>query len=114
MARNREHVIEAGCDSVVLGSEVASALLIRSVQDIGVSEVISELLSAKRGAELYRAPVDPALVGGNYGQVVRAMAERSQPVLGLARNHDVMVYPADETIIEPGDELFLVGRPADD
>jgi voltage-gated potassium channel len=47
-SENAEHLTHAGCDAVIDKESTIANLLVRSVQDIGVSDVITELLSRGR------------------------------------------------------------------
>ncbi|MDH5671030.1 MAG: ion transporter [Myxococcales bacterium] len=112
-ADNREHLIAAGCETVVEGNELTSALLIRSVQDRGIGQVISELLSSRRGAEIRRCEVEPSFIGKRYRDFALDRAAAGSPVLGLVRAGQVLVNPDPELAIEAGDHAFVIARPHD-
>jgi voltage-gated potassium channel len=105
---NREHLEDAGCSSVIDLSSLTSTLIARSVQDVGISELVSDLLTNKRGSEIYRVPVDDRFVGGTYGQYVSAMVERNRSVLGILRQGETTLHPAAGLVLQAGDEAFVV------
>lgn len=110
-ADNHEHLSVAGCSAVVEGNAVTSALLVASVQDSGISDLVSYLLSSTRGSELHRAPVPASYIGGPYRDFAVAMAAQSKPVLGIAKGGQVAVNPAPDTILEQDDDAFIAARP---
>jgi len=107
---NRDLLSDAGCDAVVDLNGIASALITRSVQDAGVSDVISELLSNKRGSEIYRISVRDELVGKSWRDFVHAMLERECTALGLVRGEQIRMNPGLGFVLEKGDEVFVVSE----
>ena len=85
---HKEFLLRAGCDSVIDSHALASTLLVRSAQDLGVAEVVEELLTNKHGSEilshprrrvrgpelprLLRRPARPRLHGPRAGPRARA------------------------------------------
>jgi voltage-gated potassium channel len=94
---NREHLVAAGADAVIEGQLVASALLMRSVRDAGVVELVTDLLTSQEGSEIRRQRVPQAFLGGSYGAYAGALGAESRPVLGLVRRGQVLVNPPPAT-----------------
>ncbi len=108
--QNREHLEAAGCDSMVNVSIVAARLLLRSVQDLGVCELVEDLLTNKGGSELYRVGVDPAREGPTYRDyVVRSMDAR-RTVVALLRDGAILVHPEPSLALAAGDEAFVISE----
>jgi voltage-gated potassium channel len=107
---HREFLRRAGCDAVVDSQAVASTLLVRSVQDLGVSEVVEELLSNKLGSEIYRVRIPDAHVGSTFRDFCVAMLDGGSSVIGLARGRRNLLNPSNDTTIEAGDEAFVVAK----
>ena len=105
---NREHVTFAGCDAVIDKSSTIAHLLVRSVQDIGVSDVVAELLATDRGSELYRVPVAEEYHGATFREYAVAMIDERASVVGLVRGDKHMINPDPDTILEPADDAFVV------
>lgn len=110
-AENQEHLATAGCQVTVEGNALTSALLVASVQDRGVSDLVQYLISSERGSELHRVPVPERYVGGAYRAFAVEMAGESRPVLALARGSEMLVNPDPETPLVLGDEAFIAARP---
>ncbi len=107
---NHEHMTFAGCDAVIDKGTTIANLLVRSVQDIGISDVMTELLTAEVGSELYRIPVESAFVGKAFREYAIHMLDASCSVIGLARGHTNLLNPAPDCIIEPADHAFVVAK----
>jgi Trk K+ transport system NAD-binding subunit len=105
---NREHLLFAGADALVNDTETIANLLVRSVQDIGVSDVICELIASEVGCEIYRVPVEPAFVGKAWRDYASALVDRRQSALGLARDGTPILNPDPDEPLRVGDEAFLV------
>ena len=105
---NREHLDAAGCDAVIDALSVASGLLVRGVQDVGVPELVAHLLTNDMGSEVYRVPVDPAFVGKSYRDYVIDNLDRKQTVVGLRREEQMILQPGPELTIEKGDHAFII------
>jgi voltage-gated potassium channel len=108
--KNREVLVDAGCDSAVGSTELASALLVRSVQDIGAFELVIDLLTNRGGAEFYRVPVPKEFVGKSYRDYALAMLDRSVSVVALARGSELFVNPELATRLETGFDAFVVAK----
>lgn len=107
-ADNKEHLSYAGVDALVDDNRTIANLLVRSVQDEGVADVVSELLSSQVGSEFYRVAIPHAFVGKSFGEYAKAMVEESCAVLGIARGDDNMINPNSELSLVEGDDAFVV------
>ena len=105
---NRELLVAAGADAVVDLSGVASALMSRSVQELGVGDVVSELLSTRRGSEIYRIAVEETFAGKTWREYATAMIERGCTALGVVRGREIRLSPALDYTLEKSDEVFVV------
>ena len=107
---NHEHLEEVGCDAVIDLVALGAMLLVRGVQDVGVTEVIEDLLTNAGGSELYRVVVPDEMWGKTYRDYALAMMESECAVIGLARGETRMLNPSlDERIVE-GDHAFVVAK----
>ena len=107
---NREHLTYAGCDALVDDVKTIANLLVRSVQDIGISDVVAELITSELGSEFYRIAVDSHWVGKSYGEFAKAMVEQRYSVIGLARDGEHLINPETSVTVTAGDEAFIVAR----
>jgi voltage-gated potassium channel len=109
-SENAEHLTHAGSDAVIDKETTVANLLVRAVQDIGVSDVVTELLSSAVGSALYRAPIDPTFTGGSYRDYCVSMIDLGCSVIGVVRGHANLVNPGPDTVIEKGDEAFVIAK----
>lgn len=107
---HREFLRRAGCDAVVDTQAVASTLLVRSVQDVGVSDVVEELLSNKKGSQIYRLSLLEEHVGTTFKDLTVLLLERGCTLIGLARGREHLINPDFDLRVESGDEAFVVAK----
>lgn len=107
-AANKEHLDSAGCDAVIDSVSVSSGLLVRGVQDVGVPELITHLLSSDLGSEIYRVTVEPRFVGKTYREFVIHNLDRLQTVVALRRKGKTILQPTAGFVIEEGDDAFII------
>ncbi|WP_189220612.1 CASTOR/POLLUX-related putative ion channel [Streptomyces ruber] len=98
--------LAAGDSALVVDAEdIAVRLVAQSHRQTGLSSVFNELLSFM-GNEFYFRE-EPALVGSTYGETLNAY-ELGIPA-GLRRSHgEVLLNPAMDTVVEPGDQVLLI------
>lgn len=113
-SENREHLEAAGCDAVVDAGSLASSLLVRAIQDLGVGALVEEMLSNTHGeVELYRAPC-AAWAGQPYGDMATTLLSRRVTVVGLLRAGKHRLAPEPGLTVEAADEVFaLAADPPD-
>ncbi len=109
-AKHRSIVSEAGANAAVSTSLVVSALLVRSVQDLGAFDLVMELLSNEAGSEFYRVPIPSEFTGKDFRDYAHAMIERAISVVALARDGGMTVNPEPGTKLAAGDQAFVVAR----
>ncbi|MEM9190721.1 MAG: ion transporter [Myxococcota bacterium] len=107
---HREQLVAAGCDAVVDLAGITSNLLVRSVLDVGVCDVVSELLSTSEGCEIYRIDAPKELVGATWKDASIKLLEDDCTLLGVLRTGAISVNPGKGYSIKSGDELFVVSE----
>ncbi len=109
-SQNHEHLEEVGCDAVIDFGALGAMMLVRGIQDIGVTEVVEDLLSNATGSELYRVRVSEAFVGKTYRELAIAMIDDDVSVIGIERGEQRLLNPDRETVLLDSDHLFVVAR----
>jgi voltage-gated potassium channel len=107
---HREYLRRAGCDSVVDNQAIASTLLVRTTQDVGVAEVLEELVRNGSGAELYRVRVPSDYVGLSVRDFCVAMLDRGCMVIGIERGGQRLLNPDRDLRVQPDDDAFVVAH----
>ncbi len=105
---NREHFDAVGCDAIIDGVSVSSGLLVQGIQDIGVADLITHLLSNDQGSEVYRVPVDPGFIGRPYRDFVVDNLSRKQTIVALQRKEKMILQPAPDLALADGDSAFII------
>jgi len=109
---NREHLSYAGATTMVNERYTIANLLVRSVQDVGVSDLICELLASEIGSEIYRVAVPAEYVGRPFSSLARAALAERRTVIGIAPREGpaVLLAPEPERVLEESDDYFVVSR----
>ncbi|MEM6787218.1 MAG: NAD-binding protein [Myxococcota bacterium] len=109
---NREHLTYAGATTTVNERYTIANLLVRSVQDEGVSKLMCELLASEVGSEIYRVPVPADYVGRPFSALARASLAARRTVIGIAPRDGsgAVLSPDPERPLAADDAYFVVSR----
>ena len=107
---NREHLTYAGCNALIDDTYTIANLLVRAVQDVGVSDVVCELIASEVGSELYRTSVGQSWAGKTFLDYATAMVDKGICVVGLWRDGRHQVNPDPDVILRDDDQVFVVSR----
>jgi voltage-gated potassium channel len=103
----------AHADEIIVGSELSSRLISRATLHHGMSKVISELLSARYGNELYSLTVPAALIGRPFLEVFIDIKQRYDSIV-VAVQHgeegEVLTNPPGAYCLVAGDRLIVVAQ----
>ena len=80
-AENREHLVRANVDEIIVRGESAGSLLATSAVSPGVSDSISLLLNNQDENKLWRIPVPSKYIGQAFGELAIHLRERSGALL---------------------------------
>ncbi|MEM9694138.1 MAG: ion transporter [Myxococcota bacterium] len=105
---NREHLDHAGADAIIDTRPTIANLLVRSVQDEGVADVVYELIESEFGSELYRVPLSEGFIGRSFRDYARAAIDEGHAALGIARGQQSMLNPEPDLTLVEGDEAYVV------
>lgn len=75
-----------------------------------MSDVVSELLAADRGSEIYRVPIAEDFIGKTYREYAIAMLDASCSVVGLAVGTERSVNPPPSTVLTEAHDAFVIAR----
>jgi voltage-gated potassium channel len=107
---NREHLMYAGCDAIIDDGTTIANLLVRSIQDVGVSDVVTEIITSEIGSEIYRVPISNHYVGKPWREYAKDMVEDEMAALGFARGDENIINPEPDMTLEKGDAAFVVSK----
>lgn len=109
--KNEQHCKRANADEIIVGSEISSHLLATAVMDHGMSTIVSELLSARYGNDLFAMPAGKAQLGSSFLDVMVEMKkEYNATVLGIQKGAggELISNPDQNYSLEQGDYLVLM------
>lgn len=98
----------AKADEIVSAVSLRAELMVQGLQDPGINDLIEEILTNTRGAQLYVHTI--AEFTGTY----EALLERLRKVgnfapIGLVHDDKRRLLPPPDTAVVPGDKLILLG-----
>lgn len=110
---NEQHCRRANADEIIVGSELSSHLLATAAIDHGMSTVVTELISARYGNDLFSVAAPDRYIGMNYLEMMVAMKqEYKATLLGIqkGRGGDLQANLDHDYIIAANDYLVLISR----
>ncbi len=111
--KNVQHGRRAHADEIIVGHELSSHLIASAAIDHGISNVVSELLSAQYGNELCSIGLPEGMEGKPFLDIfVRMKKEYRSIVLGIkrAKSGELISNPPAEMIIRAGDRLIVIAN----
>jgi voltage-gated potassium channel len=97
---------KTGCDRIVCTSRLGAYFLNQELVNPGVQEVIEDLLSAQRGQNIYLIEVSQQRP---IGEIVELCRQKRHLVLGIRTPAEVLLNPATNITVQPGDRVITVG-----
>jgi voltage-gated potassium channel len=112
-AVNRDSIIPletAGVDNVVCLETLVPPIIVQSILDPGIPEVISQLSSKLKNQQLYVAllPFDGLRYYGSIRKNVASSVDVPIVLVGLLRNGEPLLNPSDSIEILDGDRLVYI------
>ncbi len=110
---NEQHCRRAKADEIIVGSELSSHLLATAAMDHGMSTIVTELISARYGNDLFSVSVPEKFVGKPFLDVMVAMKKEYQAmVLGIqkGRGGELVANPDQDYRVEKSDYLVLIAK----
>ncbi|WP_163335762.1 TrkA family potassium uptake protein [Desulfopila sp. IMCC35008] len=110
---NEQHCRRANADEIIVGSELSSHLLATAATDHGMSTIVSELISARYGNDLFSVFLPAGYTGKPYLDVmVEVKKEYGATALGIqkGRGGELLTNPEQDYVICEGDYLVLMAR----
>jgi voltage-gated potassium channel len=110
-AKNATHGKLAGADELIISGALTTNLLVRAALDHGVTEVVTELLTA-HGHELYLTPVPPGVVGWVYIEALQLIKTQHDALIVAVQNQqgELITNPAADYPLNKQDQLYLIAE----
>lgn len=110
--RNRQHLQRAGADTIICTGEISSRLLVQASVSRHSIELLQEVLTNRRGNEIYEIQVPSFLTGRTFGEALQEVYRRRGILLGLFRENTVLTNPDAGLVLIPGDVLIYLAQEA--
>lgn len=108
-SENMKLLRAARADEIVSTASLRAELIVQGLQAPGVNELIEELLSNTRGAQIYVLPVSE--FRGTYDALREQLRRKGNYVaLGVVHQGVRRLLPPGDAPVEPGDSLILVAE----
>lgn len=110
---NIQHCQRAQADEIIVGNELSSHLIASAAIDHGISKVVSELLSAKYGNEIFSMKLPAGMKERTFIDVfVKMKKEYQSIVLGIKRDttNELISNPSSDFIVQDDDILVVVSK----
>lgn len=110
---NEQHCRRANADEIIVGSELSSHLLATAAIDHGMSTIVSELISARYGNDLFSVAAPKEFVGKGYLDVMVDLKKRyKSTLLGIqkGRGGELQANHDEGYVIAENDYLVLIAR----
>ncbi|MEM7033035.1 MAG: ion channel [Chloroflexota bacterium] len=110
---NVRHCKRAQADEIIIGSELSSNLIARAALNHGITKVVSEVLTATGGNELFKIPTPANLIGQAYIDAYIAMKKNFDSiVLAIQRgvDGDVISNPPQDHQLQADDYLIVIAE----
>jgi len=108
---NVQYCERAHADEIIVGSEFSTKLISRAAIDHGISKVLSELLSSRRGNDLLKVPLPDNLAGKTFIDVFTEMKRSEQSIVLAVQkggHGPVISNPAVDMVLEATDHLIVI------
>jgi voltage-gated potassium channel len=106
----------AGVDEIVVPHEYSGVILASVSRNRGLVEVLDEILTTSSGNAFHKTDLPPELAGKTVADVHRVLKEKHNAILislerrGEGKKLDILVNPAPDMHIQPGDRAVVLGE----
>ncbi len=97
---------KAGCDRIVCTSRFGAHFLSQELLNPGIQEVIDDLLSSKKGQQIYFIPLATATT---FEDVTKICTERGHIALGCYSADGIQLNPSPGFAVNAGDKVITIG-----
>ncbi|MDJ0677850.1 MAG: ion channel [Calothrix sp. MO_167.B42] len=103
----------AKADEIIVSSELSSMLISQAVLNHGISKVVSDLLTAHRGNQLYKIPIPQSQIGKTFMDVFVYMKQSYQSIAVAIEKEpegEVISNPPADYPLREKDYLIVIAK----
>lgn len=111
--KNAQQCQFAGADEIILSGGLSTNLLVQSVLDHGVTKCVHELLSNRKGQEIYKIGILKDFENKTFAQVLSECKKNYNIlVIGIESQNmkSIITNPSSDTIVKNGDKLIIIAE----
>lgn len=97
---------KTGCDRVVCVDRFEANFISQELLNPGVQDIISDLLSAKGGQQIYLTPIGKA---SRFAEVSEKCRTHGHMALGISGKSGILLNTAADHEVEPADRVITIG-----
>lgn len=112
-SKNIEQCEIAGADEIIVSGGLATNLLVQSVLDHGVTKCIHELLSYRKGQEIYKVNLLKQFENKTFSEILsECNSNYNIIVIGIETSisKSIITNPPSQTILKKGDKLIVISE----
>jgi len=103
---------KANCDEIVAANDFSVKLLVQSIEDPGLSVILSDVISNSYGAQIDSEKVKEEFVGKSYKDMFMSLYDNEDKLaIALKHNNVPLVNPKKNVLIEPEDVVYYITTP---
>ena len=103
----------AKADEIIVGSELSSMLISQAVLNHGISKVVSDLLTAHRGNQLYKIPIPQSQIGKTFMDVFVYLKQSYHSIAVAIEKEpegEVISNPPADYPLRKEDDLIVIAK----
>jgi voltage-gated potassium channel len=110
-AKNSVHLERVNVDEIILSGEYGGKMLAHAAMSHGISKVVSHLLTADEGHEMYKVAVPKSMVEKPFDDLILHFRKEYRALpLALIRGADEVINPPVDFVVKAGDELVVIAE----
>ncbi|MFC1517477.1 potassium channel family protein [Candidatus Margulisiibacteriota bacterium] len=108
--KNKKLLEDAYCDAIIDIGSLTGKIIIQSILDPGVNDVVSELVSTREGQQYYLVDLPKKYANKEYKIICHDLIDKGVNVFGIRRKDKVLVNPAITTKLEDEDKVYVISK----
>jgi len=99
---------KANCDEIVAASDFSVKLLVQSIEDPGLSIILSDMISNSYGVQVDSHVVKSEFVGKKYSDMFNSMYDSDMLPIAIKHDEKHIVNPPKDTILKGDDIVYYI------
>ncbi len=110
-AKNSVHLERVNVDEIILSGEYGGKMLAHAAMSHGISRVVSILLTADEGNEMYKIPVPKSFVDRSFDDLLVYLRKEHRALpFAVIRGREEVVNPPPDFIVRSDDAVVVIAE----